>query len=179
MKLIARTIIGLWFLFYGAALAQQYPGVAAGSVSVGSVVTNSLNGSGQAVPDSAANPHPVVIVGQYPSGAVAINATGTGTTDATTATLAAAVGKTTYICGFTIIANATAAATGNATISDGTWTLNFTQFTAAAASGSGTIYQTFGFQCVPASAAHTTIVVTSAAPGTGGTVSVAAWGYQL
>ena len=97
MKLIARTIIGLWFLFYGAALAQQYPGVAAGSVSVGSVVTNWLNGSGQAVPDDAANPHPVVIVGQCPTRACAINATGTGTTDATTATLAAAVGKTTYI----------------------------------------------------------------------------------
>jgi hypothetical protein len=116
--------------------------------------------------------------GAYPSGATAETISATGTTAATAATLAAAVGKTTYICGFSIRANATAAATGNATVAGTiTGTLNFTQWTAPLASGLGIAEQIFT-PCVPASATNTTIVVTSAAPGSGGTVSVSAWGYQ-
>ena len=102
----------------------------------------------------------------------------TGTTAATAATLAKTTTTTTYICGFAIRANATAAVTGDATVTGTiTGTLHFTQFTAPAASGIGTIEQRFT-PCLPASAANTTIVVTSAAPGTGGVVSVAAWGDQ-
>jgi hypothetical protein len=119
------------------------------------------------------------ITSQYPVGATPETASATGTTGATAATLATAVGKTTYICGFSIRANATAAATGNATVAGTiTGTLNFTQWTAPLASGIGVTEQRFG-PCVPASVTNTTIVVTGPAPGSGGVISVSAWGYQL
>lgn len=102
----------------------------------------------------------------------------TGTTGATTATLATAAATTTYLCGFSIRANATAAATGNATVTGViTGTMNFTQWTAPNASGVGVTEEVF-VPCIPASAANTSIAVVSAAPGTGGVVSVSAWGYQ-
>jgi len=116
---------------------------------------------------------------QYPTGAVPITASATGTSAATTATLTNVTGHTTYICGFSIRANATAAATGNATVT-GTisGTLNFTQWTALLASGLGVTEEIFT-PCIPANAVSTSISAISAAPGTGGTVSVAAWGYSL
>ena len=116
---------------------------------------------------------------QYPAGAVAETASATGTTAATTATLATSAGNTTYICGFSIRANATAAATGNATIT-GTisTTLNWTQWTAPNTAGLGVTEELFS-PCIPASAANTSIAVVSAAPGAGGVVSVSAWGYLL
>jgi len=116
---------------------------------------------------------------QYPLGAVIYTNSATGTTGATVATLAGAASVTTYICGFAIRANATAAATGNAVVS-GTisGSMNFTQWTAPLASGIGTIEKDF-FPCIPASAVNTSIVVTSAAPGSGGVISVSAWGYKL
>lgn len=114
---------------------------------------------------------------QYPSGATPITASATGTTGATTATLATGSSVTTYICGFSIRANATAAATGNATVTGTiTGTLNFTQWTAPNASGLGITEMIFT-PCVPASAVNTSIAVVSAAPGTGGVVSSTAWGY--
>jgi hypothetical protein len=120
-----------------------------------------------------------VSVTPYPATAVPITASATGTTGATTATLTNVTGHTTYICGFSIRANATAAATGNATVT-GTisGTLNFTQWTAPNASGVGVTEIPFS-PCVPASAISTSIAVVSAAPGTGGVVSVTAWGYSL
>lgn len=118
-------------------------------------------------------------ISQYPTTAVPYTATATGTTGATTATLTGASLVTTYICGLSIRANATAAATGNATVTGAiTGTLNFTQWTAPNASGLGVTEQIFS-PCVPASAANTSIAVVSAAPGTGGVVSVTAWGYKL
>lgn len=117
--------------------------------------------------------------GPYPSGATPYTATATGTTGATTATLTGAMSLTTYICGFSIRANATAAATGNATVTGTiTGTLNFTQWTAPNASGLGIAEMIFA-PCVPASTTNTDIAVVSAAPGTGGVVSVTAWGYKL
>jgi hypothetical protein len=60
-----------------------------------------------------------------------------------------------------------------------TGTLNFTQWTAPLASGIGITEPPIGPACIPASAFNTGIAVISAAPGSGGTVSVTAWGYQL
>ena len=119
---------------------------------------------------------------QYPSNssaaAVPITASATGTTAATTATLAAAVGKTTYICGFSMRSVATAAAAGNATVTGTiTGTLNFTHGTGA----TPTVIpndQRFN-PCIPASATNTSIAVVSPAAGTGGVMSVTAWGFQL
>ena len=114
---------------------------------------------------------------QYPSGAVAETVTATGTTAATTATLATNTGQTTYICGFSIRANATAAATGEATMTGViTATMDFLQWTAPLASGIGVTEEIFS-PCLPASTTNTSIAVVSAAPGAGGTVSVSAWGY--
>jgi hypothetical protein len=115
----------------------------------------------------------------YPAGSTPITASATGTTAATTATLSAAASKSTYVCGFSIRANATAAATGNATVTGTiTATLNFTQWTAPNASGLGVTEEVFS-PCLQSSAVNTAIAVISAAPGTGGVVSVSAWGFQL
>ena len=59
-----------------------------------------------------------------------------------------------------------------------TATLNFTQWTAPNASGLG-INEMIFQPCIPASATNTSIAVVSAAPGTGGVVSVTSWGYKL
>lgn len=146
---------------------------------------NGINSNGQALSVSSA---PVVIASDqtsipvtlgtvYPTTATPVTASATGTTAATTATLAAVASKTTYLTGFAIRANATAAATGNATVT-GTisGTLNFTQWTAPAASGLGEIKMEFN-PPIPSSAVNTAIAVVSAAPGTAGIVSVTAWGY--
>lgn len=128
---------------------------------------------------SATNPIFAIQTSQYPTGAIPLTASATGTTAATTATLAGTSGKTTYVCGFSIRANATAAATGNATVTGTiTGTLNYTQWTAPLASGLGINEQVFT-PCVPASTTNTGIAVISAAPGSGGVVSSTAWGYQL
>lgn len=115
----------------------------------------------------------------YPFGATPYTATATGTTGATTATLAGASSVTTYLCGFSIRANATAAATNNATVTGViTATLNFTQWTAPLASGIGVTEEIFS-PCIPASGTNQSIAVISGAPGSGGVVSVTAWGYKL
>ena len=114
-----------------------------------------------------------------PVGSTPITATATGTTGATTATLAANASLHTYICGFSIRANANAAATGNATVTGVvTATMNFTQWTSPNASGLGITEMIFS-PCITSSAINTGIAVISAAPGTGGVVSVSAWGFQL
>jgi len=127
---------------------------------------------------SVSNGLPMQAVSQYPLSSTPITASAIGTTAATTATLAATSGKTTYICTMSIRANATAAATGNATVTGTiTGTLNYTQWTAPLASGLGVTEELF-MPCVPASGTNTSIAVVSAAPGSGGTVSVTVSGYQ-
>lgn len=172
--LVAALIVSLAFV--GLAWAANNYRIS----NPGGVVTTlkSTDTAGVHVPhvnvDSVAAP-----ASQYPAAAVPITASATGTTNATAATLAAGATTTTYICGFSIRANATAAATANSTVAGTvTGTLNFTQWTAPLASGIGLTEQRFN-PCVPASAVNTTIVVTSAAPGAGGVVSVTAWGYRL
>lgn len=118
-------------------------------------------------------------VGQYPAGAVAVSASATGTTAATTATLAGTAGKTTYVCSYSIRANATAATTVQNTLTGilgGTDTHQF--WVAPAASGIGIDEQVFPL-CHPASTTNTAISAVSGAPGTGGLVSVTIKGYQL
>lgn len=117
--------------------------------------------------------------GQYPSGATAISASNVGSTAATTATLAGTAGKTTYICSYSVRANATAATTVQNTLTGilgGTDTHQF--WVAPNASGIGIDEQIFN-PCHPASAANTGIAVVSGAPGSGGLVSVTAKGFQL
>lgn len=129
--------------------------------------------SGCPDPSNVFNP----ALSQYPCTPITISAT--GTTAAVVATLAAVAGKTTYICGFSMDATATAATAGAATVTGTiTGTLNFVMGVGATATnGSATLNRSFA-PCIPASAANTTIVLTSFAAGTGGIASVTAWGYQ-
>ncbi len=122
----------------------------------------------------------VAFSSQYPAGAIPVVAAGTGTTGAVTATLPAAAGKTTYICGFTIMAAATSLATGTATLAGlvGGVTFTYDQTVAAAANGTSKLTETFA-PGIPASGTNTGIVVTSAAAGIGGVTDVNVWGYQL
>jgi hypothetical protein len=150
----------------------------AGNASLATIATNT------GLPIPAQSTHTVNIgatdsISPYPATAVPITASTTGTTAATTATLTNVTGHTTYICGFSIRANATSAATGNATVTGTvTGTLNYTQWTAPNSSGLGVTEEVFS-PCVPANAVSTSIAVISAAPGTGGVVSVTAWGYSI
>lgn len=98
------------------------------------------------------------------------------------ATLAAAVGKTTYISGCAITSTgATIGAVVNVTIVGvitGTMTLNYAAPAGVSAMGTPLI---LNFNPpIPASATNTTIVVTLPALGAGNTnAAVTAWGYQL
>lgn len=115
---------------------------------------------------------------QYPTGATATTNSGVGTTGVTTATLAAVSAKSTYLCGFTITSDATAALAGTATVTGPIGgTMSFIQ-NVGSATAAGILTQTFA-PCVPSSATNTAIVVNSIAAGTGGSTAVVAWGYQL
>ena len=121
----------------------------------------------------------VRLTSQYPATAVPITASATGTTAATTATLTNVSGHTTYICWYSIRANATAATTVTDTITGViTGTLSSALWVAPLASGLGVDEMIFT-PCVPASAVSTSIAVVSGAPGSGGTVTVKAGGYSL
>src|SRR6267154_1461595 len=124
--------------------------------------------------DGAGNLLPVQTTG-FPSGAIPITASATGTTGSTVATLAGVANKTTYIAGFTITADATAAIAGAATISGTvTGSLNFIQ-NVGSVTAAGVLQQNF-IPPIPASAVNTAIVITSLAAGTGGSTAVSAWG---
>lgn len=117
-------------------------------------------------------------VSLLPAGATAITASATGTTAATTATLAGAVGKTTYICGYSIRANATATTTVTNTVTGViTATMSSIMWVPANTAGLGVDEQIFS-PCIPASGTNQAIAAVSGAPGTGGVVSSKAWGYQ-
>lgn len=114
-----------------------------------------------------------------------VTASATGSTGAIAATLPAAAGKTTYICGFYFTGtNATAANTATTLTITGTisGTMNFGFPTLAAAA---TVPNTMPLDeqftpCVAASAVNTAIVVNGPALGAGATLTtLAAWGYQL
>jgi hypothetical protein len=79
----------------------------------GSIIAllKSLNANAAAA--TPAGPNGIgTINSQYPTGATAQSISTTGTTAATTATMGGAVNNYTFLCGFSIRANATAAATG-------------------------------------------------------------------
>jgi hypothetical protein len=107
-----------------------------------------------------------------------IAASANGTTVATVATLGAVAGKTTYLCGLSIRATATAATQGFATVT-GTinGTMNFLESVTVTNAAVSSLDPHIAPTCIPASAPNTPIAVTSIAPGTGGLVSVNAWGY--
>lgn len=119
------------------------------------------------------------LASQYPSGAVPLTASATGTTAATTATLAGTSGKTTFVCGYSIRANATANANVTNTLTGViSGTMSSAMWVPANTAGLGVDEQIFT-PCLPASATNTGIAAVSGAPGTGGVVTSKIWGYQL
>lgn len=113
--------------------------------------------------------------GQAPTPSIA---SATGTTAATVATLAAGgAGLFTFLCGIDIAADATAATEGNATIVSNAVTL-MTIRQSVAALANGTAHTTLTFTpCIEGNATNKSIVITSAAAGSGGNTTVNAWGY--
>lgn len=97
------------------------------------------------------------------------------------ATLAAATGKVTYICGFAITsAGSTGAAVVSPTVTNIiTGTMTFTYASVAGVTlGNQSLIVPFS-PCMPATAPNTTIVVSLPSLGAGNTnSSVNAWGYQ-
>lgn len=115
--------------------------------------------------------------GTFPNGATPTTASATGTTGATTATLAAVSAKFTYLCGFTITSDATAAVAGTATVTGIVGgTMSFIQ-NVGAATAAGILSQTFN-PCLQSSAVNTAVAINSVAAGVGGNTAVTGWGYQ-
>lgn len=99
-----------------------------------------------------------------------------------TASLAAAVGKVTYICGFTITSTgSTAAAVVSPTVTNlVTGTMTFTYASVAGATlANQPLVVPFTPPCISASAPNTAILVSMPSLGAGSTnATVNAWGYQ-
>lgn len=98
-----------------------------------------------------------------------------------TATLAAAVGKVTYLCGMMVTsAGSTAAAVVNGTITNIIGgTMSFTYTSAAGATLANAPLVVPFNPCLPAATPNTTIAVSLPSLGAGNTnASVSAWGYQ-
>lgn len=120
-----------------------------------------------------------------PGGATVQNVVGSNAANASaTATLPAAVGKTTYITGFTVEGLGATAETiviGTITNLSTAYSAGTITFPVAVPLGA-TVRLSLSsfFQAIPASATNTTIVVTVPAAGAGNTnMMVAAYGYQI
>lgn len=116
--------------------------------------------------------------GPYPAASTPITANVVGTTGAVSANLPATAGKTTYICGYQVQANANAAiSVPNASITGTNGGLLPFIEAVAATPAVGTTAQVFT-PCIPASAVNTQISVNAGAAGTGGNTAIYAWGFQ-
>lgn len=131
-------------------------------------------GENNCVDASSSYPLPVAPSG-YPYLSTPITGNGTGTTGAVVGTLAGVAGKTTWICGFSVGAIGTGAI-GPITIAGTITSSMIYQLTAAA--GGASVVQTFGPECIPASAANTPITITTTADGSASAVDVNSWGFQ-
>lgn len=125
---------------------------------------------------------PAVAQAPIPLRGVEITASsGTVAAGTATATLAAATGKVTYICGFAITSTGSTAAAVVAPTVTGiiTGTMTFAYATVAGATlANQPLVVPFG-TCMPASAPNTAIVVSMPTLGAGNTnTTVNAWGYQ-
>lgn len=162
---LAAALIAI-ALSASAALAQNFFPTPGGS-NVNGAVQMCLNASSQAVPCAGA---PITASSGNQANANAV------------ATLATAVGKTTYICGFTMTsAGSTAATVVSPTITGvigGTQTFTYVSV-AGVTLGNTPLVVDFA-PCLPASSLNTAIVVTLPALGAGNTNATAtAWGFQF
>lgn len=139
-------------------------------------------GMSLALAQEPAPPPATVKPSQYPIGATPIFASANAAASLNTATLAAAAGKTTFICGASFTGTgATTAGVVNATITGPTVTLNYSFPVPAIATVTGAqpLTLTF-FPCLPAAAVNTAVAVALPSLGAGNTAAaVSAQGYQL
>jgi hypothetical protein len=181
LRLLLAALATAWC---SAAFAQSnFP--APGNQNVPGSVGMCINGSNQAVPCSGstpfqvANPSPAAgtPAAGYPPGATAITGNAVGTTAAVVGTLAAASGKFTYICGFTISTIGGTATSGPVTVAGLIGTSMVFQLPVNATAGQIFPTQNF-FPCVQASAVNTAITVTTTAAVGATAVDVNSWGFQ-
>lgn len=191
MRRLLPSIAAL-LLLVGAAVAQNTDTyfLTPGGGGVNGAVGMCMNTANKAVPCSAVNvvPSPVSVP-PYPSnlttGVVAAPitaASGNVAAATATATLAAAAGKTTYICGLSITSSgSTAAAVVSPTVTNTiVGTLTFTYTSVAGVTLANSPLTVPFFPCVPANAVNTTIPVSVPSLGAGNTnTTVNAWGFQL
>lgn len=156
----------------------QTPGVnAPGSVDM------CTNSSGIAVPCSDLSPLSVRVSSQpdqnapYPTGAIPITGNAAGSTGAVIGTLAAAQGKTTFMCGFSVSAIGGTAAVGPITIAGITGSAPQVYQGSSSAAG-GTVASGQFWPCIPAPTLNTAITITTTADGTASAVDVNSWGFQ-
>lgn len=148
-------------------------GLPAHAAPLSSPCTQSGPSSAECDPVNTTNPLPVSPA--LPAGAAALTGNATGTTGAVVGTLAAATGKTTYICGFDVSAIGGTAAVGPITVAGLIGSSMVFQLSSSAAGV--TLPVTFS-PCIPASATNTAITITTTADGTASAVAVNSWGYR-
>lgn len=123
--------------------------------------------------------HCIVLSSQYPTGATALTGNAAGTTGAVVGTLSGAASKTTYICGFNVQAIGGTATVGPITVAGLTGSSQVYQTDVNSATVGKTVASATFSPCIPASAANTSITVTTTANGTATAVDVNAWGYRF
>lgn len=137
-----------------------------------------INPSGTAntncIPVGTQSPLPVVI--NPPNGGITGNAA--GTTSAVVGTLAAASGKTTFICGFNVQSIGGTATVGPITVAGLIGSSQVYQTDVNSATVGKTVASASFSPCIPASAVNTAITITTTANGSASAVNVNSWGYQ-
>lgn len=138
-------------------------GLTTGTVGVPSaaVVTTQLPASG----------------GDYPTAASPIAGNASGTTGSVVGTLAGTTGKTTYICDFDVSALGTANSSGPVVVAGLLGGSKTYQMSTLATGVAQNLTKSFK-PCIPASAANTSITVTTTAAAGGTAVNVNSSGYQ-
>lgn len=145
-------------------------------VTPGYQICSSASGSTQCSfqPLDLNHPLPVMLGGT--NGVITGNAA--GTTAAVVGTLAAATGKTTFICGFNVQAIGGTATVGPVTVAGLVGSSMVFQTDVNSATVGKTVASAAFTPCIPASATNTAITVTTTANGTASAVNVNSWGYQ-
>lgn len=119
---------------------------------------------------------PLPVIANPPNGGITGNAV--GTTSAVVGTLAAASGKTTFICGFNVQAIGGTATIGPITIAGLIGSSQVYQTDVNSATVGKTVASASFSPCIPASAVNTAITITTTANGSASAVDVNSWGYQ-
>lgn len=152
------------------------------SVANAASTRNPCYTTGNAVPSQFTNcidvgtASPLPVINQPPGGGITGNAA--GTTSAVVGTLAAASGKTTFICGFNVQSIGGTATVGPITIAGLIGSSQVYQTDVNSATVGKTVAAEKFSPCIPASAVNTAITITTTANGSASAVDVNSWGYQ-